>query len=301
MTVEFALGDKGDRSRGLLGLGIPLLGGEPREPIAGAVEPARGEDGFSIWRGAGCAVGIASTGCAGGVEEAAGRVYAGLLRVSRGLNLYRIWNLVPDINGRSPGGVENYRGFCRARSLAFESALGKDFKRCLPAASAVGTAADELTVVFLAGSRPSVNFENPAQVPAYDYPPEHGPRPPSFARATVTEGDDGVDAFVSGTSAVVGHRTVAPNDTLGQLDRTLENLRLISRACGLGDRFGSGDRCRRHFKVFLRNPRDLARVSLEMGGTVLAPGDRVSYLGADICRSALNVEIEVAVRGAQRA
>ena len=33
---------------------------------------------------------------------------------------------------------------------------------------------------------------------------------------------------------------------------------------------------------------------------VLAPGDRVSYLGADICRSALNVEIEFAVRGAAR-
>jgi hypothetical protein len=35
-------------------------------------------------------------------------------------------------------------------------------------------------------------------------------------------------------------------------------------------------------------------------GSLLAPGDRVSYLGADICRAALNVEIEVAVRGADR-
>jgi chorismate lyase/3-hydroxybenzoate synthase len=300
MTVEFALGDPGDYSKGLLGIGIPLLGGEPRETIMGAVEPAEGEGGFAVWRGAGRAVGIARSGAGIGIEEATSRAYAGLLRAAGGLNLYRIWNLVPSINGCAPDGLENYQRFCRARSLAFESALGTDFPRSLPAASAVGTAEAGLTVVFLAGSRPARHFENPAQVPAYRYPPEHGPRPPSFARATVAEGDGGVDVFVSGTSAVVGHETVAPYDTAGQLDRTIENLMLISRACGLGDRLGSGARCRRHFKVFLRNAGDLAPVSLEMGRRMLVPGDRVSYLGADICRSALNVEIEVAVRGADR-
>jgi hypothetical protein len=110
----------------------------------------------------------------------------------------------------------------------------------------------------------------------------------------------GCDVFVSGTSAIVGHETVAPDDTMGQLDCTLENLRLISAAAGLGERFDCGPDCRRHFKVYLRKAGDLAAVALQMERRLLAPGDKVSYLGADICRSALNVEVEVAVRGAER-
>jgi hypothetical protein len=108
----------------------------------------------------------------------------------------------------------------------------------------------------------------------------------------LVEGDEALDAFVSGTSAVRGHATVAPHDTAGQVDCTLENLRLVSRVCGLGETLGAG-RSERHFKVYLRNPSDWPSVALQLER-------RVSYLGAEICRSALNVEIEVAVRGAPR-
>ena len=298
MTVEFAFGDMGDISNGTVRIGLPLLKGEPRETVVGGVEPVGAEEGFSLWQGGACRFGVACSNPGGDIEAATGRVYAGLLRATKGLTLYRIWNVVPRINGGAPGRLENYHAFCRGRSVAFESALGTGFPRKLPAASAVGTAAGEITVAFLAGPGPARNFENPAQVPAYEYPPEHGPRPPSFARATVVENGAGIDVFVSGTSAVVGHETVAPNDTEAQLECTLTNLLGISRACGLGDHFGSGARCRRHFKVYLRRAGDLAPVALQMRRRILAPGDLVTYLGADICRSALNVEIEVAVRGA---
>jgi hypothetical protein len=33
-------------------------------------------------------------------------------------------------------------------------------------------------------------------------------------------------------------------------------------------------------------------------GTLIGPGDRVAYLQADICRAALNVEIEASILGA---
>jgi hypothetical protein len=300
MIVEFAFGDAGDESKGTLGIGLPLLGGEPRVAISGPVDPAGRDGDISLWRGAGCLVGFARVAPGSDLEGATGRIYAGILRASRGLNLYRIWNCVPRINAAGPGGLENYQAFCRGRSLAFESALGKGFSRSLSAASAVGTARDELTVAFLAGSGTPRHIENPAQVPAYEYPLEHGPRPPSFARASVVENGATQDVFVSGTSAVVGHETVAPNDTLAQLGSTFENLRLISAACGLGGRLGSGAGCRRHFKVYLRNPGDLAAVASRVEGAILSPGDSVSYLGADICRAALNVEIEVTVRGAER-
>jgi hypothetical protein len=109
-----------------------------------------------------------------------------------------------------------------------------------------------------------------------------------------------LDAYISGTSSISGHATVAPHDTPGQLACTLENLRLVSRACGLGDHLGAGGGGSRHFKVFLRNASDLEVVAPVVDRSLVAPTDRVSYLRADICRSELNVEIEAAVRGADR-
>ncbi|HEY4988380.1 MAG TPA: hypothetical protein VII09_01160 [Opitutaceae bacterium] len=300
MTVEFALGDAGDTSEGTLAMGLPLLSGQPRELLASAVEPEGDEDGIMLWRSRDNLVGFARVEHGGDIEGATGWLYARLLSAVRRLNLYRIWNCVPQINGQAPGELENYRAFCRGRSLAFEAAFGDGFARALPAASGVGTADDALTVAFLAGPLPVRHVENPSQVPAYEYPPEHGPRAPSFARATVVGSGTTVDAFISGTSAVVGHGTVAPGDTPGQVDCTLQNLVLISRACGLGDRLGSGSGCRRHFKVYLRNAGDLPAVEAELKRRLFVPGDSVSYLGAEICRAALNVEIEVVVRGSER-
>jgi chorismate lyase / 3-hydroxybenzoate synthase len=300
MTVEFAFGDTGDLSQGTLDIGLPLLGGEPRVAIAGPVEPAGKDGSLALWKGDGLVVGFASADVGGGIEAAAGRIYADILCASRGLNIYRIWNCVPLINASGPGGLENYQAFCRGRSVAFESALGTGFPKNLPAASAVGTARDALSVAFVAGTRTVRHFENPSQVPAYRYPPEHGPRPPSFARATGVGEGPGMDVFISGTSSVVGHETVAPNDTRGQLACTFDNLRLISVASGLGEHLGSGPGSRRHFKVYIRNPAELPLVREEVERRLLATGDKVTYLGAEICRAALNVEIEVAVRSAER-
>jgi hypothetical protein len=109
-----------------------------------------------------------------------------------------------------------------------------------------------------------------------------------------------MDVFISGTSAITGHATVAPHNTADQLRCTLENLRLISRECGFGDRLAAAPGSTRHFKVYLRNPGDYSATAGQMEREILVPGDRVTYLSAEICRSALNVEIEVAVRGVDR-
>ncbi len=302
MMVEFSFGDAGDTPRGTLGAGLALLSGERSETLLHEAAPHAGEQGLSLWTGPEGMVGFARVGTKDGLEAATERTYRSILRATAGLNLYRIWNFVPDINGGAGEGLENYRSFCRGRSVAFEAGLGPGFTRSLPAASAVGTESRELTVAFLAGRLPASHHENPVQTPAYDYPPEHGPRSPSFSRATVVDRSDGaIDAYVSGTSAVVGHETVAPDDTAGQLECTLANLRLISRACGLGEQIGRGGACRRYFKVYLRHAGDLGVVQREMRSQgFLADNAAVSYLRADICRAALNVEIEVAARGAMR-
>lgn len=299
MTFTFDFGAAGNDSGEHLDTGLPVLGGDPRESLMDEAKHDGMRGGLSLWTGRQGLVGLARVDPGDDLEGATCRIYGEILRAASGRNIYRMWNFVPRINGEGPGGLENYRAFCRGRSIAFEQGLGTGFKGGLPSASGVGGAGSALVVAFLAGTGTVRHVENPAQVPAYEYPPEHGPRPPSFARATVVETAAGRDVYISGTSSIVGHSTVSPDDTAGQLDCTLDNLRLISAACGLGSDLAAPGGSR-HFKVYLRNAADLPGIARELERRVLAPGDRVSYLGADICRSALNVEIEFAVRGAAR-
>jgi enamine deaminase RidA (YjgF/YER057c/UK114 family) len=98
--------------------------------------------------------------------------------------------------------------------------------------------------------------------------------------------------FISGTAAIKGHATIAPGDTAAQLDCTLENLALISRAAGLGNSLGAAGEFVRHFKIYLRHASDHAAAAARIQSTLLRPSDRITWLHADVCRAALNVEIE---------
>src|SRR5581483_8311062 len=228
-----------------------------------------------------------------GLEEATAQLYRDLLAATQGHHLARIWHYVPGINDAGADGLERYQIFCRARSLAFEQHYGIEFNARLPAASAVGTKSDTLTIVFAAGPVPPRRVENPQQTPAYDYPREHEPRAPAFARATVVPGHGRANVFISGTAAIRGHATVAPYDLAAQLECTMENLRMISGACGLGVDLDRNGGSTRSFKVYLRRPMDQPVAAAALTKNFLRATDRVSYLQADICRAPLLVEIEV--------
>ncbi len=221
-------------------------------------------------------------------------LYEHVLRLGAGREFYRIWNYVPRINESDTRGLENYRAFCLGRAQAFESVWGAGFERRLPAGSAVGGPEGELVILFVAGQAAVQHFENPDQVPAYEYPVEHGPRSPSFARATVV-GDRAQPraVFVSGTAAIKGHHSITDGGLSGQIACTLDNLKLISRASGLGDDLGAGAGAwQRHFKIYLRRAEDLAATEAALKTHLLRPGDRPTYLLSDICRRELDVEIE---------
>ena len=141
------------------------------------------------------------------------------------------------------------------------------------------------------------HFENPLQVPAYEYPGHYGPRAPSFARATVVSGPESATVFISGTAAIRGHATVAPHSTREQLECTLENLHAIAAACGLGPERGGGLGATRHFKVYVRHAADQPMVAAILQERLLTRTDRVSYVQADICRASLLVEIEATIFG----
>lgn len=284
-----------DGAAGALTLPLPVLGGDAAEEIFGSAVAIGSRHGIALCRSGSLLIGHASAPFV--AEELVARtqaLYAGVLSACGGKPLFRMWNYVPRINA-AEAGQENYRAFCVGRSLAFEAKFGVGYMERLPAASAVGCEGDRLWLVFVAGETEPRHFENPAQVPAYRYPAEHGPRSPSFARATTAVDGTRRLTFISGTAAIKGHETVAPGSLDVQLDCTLDNLRLISQAAGLGEDLRGGEESRRHFKVYLRHARDFARVRTRLEQSLFAPADAVTYLRADICRAALDLEIEATV------
>ncbi|HWA27339.1 MAG TPA: hypothetical protein VG734_16920 [Lacunisphaera sp.] len=277
--------------------GVPVLAGPATENLFGPAQPVGREGALALFRRDSWLLGGATLPLAGDLESAARRLYSDLFQATRGLHLARIWNYVPAINAPGAGGLENYRIFSRARSLAFEQHHGPNFKQLLPAASAVGTHAAALTIAFAASPHAPRHVENPLQVSAYDYPGEYGPRAPSFARATLVPGPGPHTVFISGTAAIRGHATIAPHQLAPQLACTLENLAEISRACGLGPDLDRPGRSKRHFKVYLRHAGDQAAIAAGLEQRLLKPSDVVSYLRADICREPLLVEIEATLFG----
>lgn len=299
LRVGFGSAPSAEAGRTEFLIDTPWLGGEPTEEIFPAGLSANSADpGLILYRSGSLLIGRASESFSSG--DLAGhtqQLYHRLLSACRGRHLYRVWNYVPRINALT-GGLENYRAFCKGRSLAFEQSFGGAFQRQLPAASAVGCHGSSLEVLFVAGETAPRHVENPEQVPAYHYPREYGPRSPSFSRATVVQEKEHHWIFISGTAAIKGHVTVAPGSLPEQIDCTLDNLRLISTSCGVGENLGAGGRWTRHFKVYLRHPEDYTSAAAWLKETIFLPEDRVTYLHADVCRAALNIEIEATLVGA---
>ncbi|MBL9202575.1 MAG: hypothetical protein JNL39_18835 [Opitutaceae bacterium] len=293
--LRVAFAGKSDVAGTALRIETPWLAGEATEEIFPVAVSAGDKEGIRLFRSGGLLVGCLSepfvpTDLSARSES----LYRRILSATRGLHICRIWNYLPQINSRLDG-LEHYQAFCQGRSLAFERVLGDEFQPRLPAASAVGAGGDRIDAVFVASEKVPQHFENPQQIPAYLYPPEHGPRSPSFSRATAVHDGRAAWVFISGTAAIKGHQTVAPGELEPQLDCTLDNLRLIGRSTGLGNTLGAGRVARRHFKVYLRHAADLAATQARLRRELLAPGDRVTYLHAEICRETLVVEIEATI------
>ncbi len=280
-----------------LDFNLPLLAGEPEERLFPSARALRGDGDVQLFETEGWRLGVVSQPLPteAPLEPLVEQVYRQILQVTGGFHLARIWNYIPRINDDGSDGLENYRSFCRGRAQAFEHHFGPAYKSHLPAASAVGCPPPALAVIFAASATMPRHIENPLQVPAYEYPPEHGPRAPSFARATIVPSAHQPSVFISGTAAIRGHATVAPDSTAEQLACTLGNLREISLACGLGPDLAAVPGNRRHFKIYVRHADEHPAIAAYLNTHLLQPGDSVSYLLSDICRRPLNVEIEASL------
>lgn len=221
-------------------------------------------------------------------ESAYRQVFA-LLDTLRYPYLFRFWNYIADINSHSFG-LERYRQFNLGRQDAF-LAHGRDVLGNVPAACALGSAQGPLTIGFLAGRVAPLSIENPRQISAYEYPQQHGPRSPTFSRATLVRQADYEVLFVSGTASIVGHASMHPTDVVAQTRETMTNIKaVLAEANRLANQPGF-DLSSLHYKVYVRYPAELEKIRTELTQCV---GDTLKavYLQADVCRQELLLEIE---------
>jgi len=282
-----------------------------------ALEPLSAPDLAEVWRGrgpvrtgqsgliryaesehhwAGC-ISI-DEGAAGDLSAVTETAYRALLRyhaVSPYRHVCRIWNYLADINAGADDD-ERYRQFCLGRARAFSAEAPGRRMSDYPAASAVGkkSARRSLDVCWIASRSPVTAVENPRQVSAYRYPRQYGPASPSFSRCAVTA--EGL-LLISGTASIVGHESLHSGDLDAQIGETLRNIDALLEAAAaqaLIDQttLEAGSLVR----VYLRNESDIASV-IEHLGRRFGTSVPVLVLGADICRSELLIEIEVAHQG----
>ncbi|MBC2601052.1 chorismate transformation enzyme, FkbO/Hyg5 family [Puniceicoccus vermicola] len=276
-------------------LPLPFLGGQV--PFSSKAVPVKTDDeqGWNVYLlphlGIHLVIGIQPIGDS--LESIVEERYRDLLTFIEDNRLYRVWNYIPKIN-EERGGMENYRAFCSGRSKAFHAIAGDDSVALMPSASGLGCHGEDFIVLALFGPDKVDHIENPLQVPAYRYPKDYGPRPPSFSRGTIIHRGVPI-SLISGTAAVRGHESVGGDDIRSQTEETIRNLQSILAerekvVPGLVD-----EQLHRHFTVYLRDRHDRAVVEELLGAHLLRDRDEVLWLEADICRAELKVEIEVAL------
>lgn len=282
---------------------IPVLGQDSRERIASQPGRIHSRLGFHLIESEEYLAGVLVKEVDFPLEKAAYEVYMDFLELTKDWNLFRVWNYVPYINNETSA-LENYKSFCKGRSLAFEAFYGTDFEVKLPAASAVGINDRKLVLYFIAGKADAAHIENPEQVSAFKYPQQYGPRSPSFARGTVIELAGKRVGYLSGTASIKSHKSVTLSDVAEQMYTTLDNMSLVFMNMGLvhermsfGSLMPDSAKYDRFFKVYIRNEADAAIVRELFPQSILATEeDHIIYLRSDICRYELDIEIEAVIQ-----
>jgi chorismate lyase/3-hydroxybenzoate synthase len=197
----------------------------------------------------------------------------------------RIWNFVPDIQGRLEGG-DRYMTFNAGRFTAYCEWFGgaAAFASSLPTASAIGVEDRALSVYALAADEPGQPVENPRQIPSYHYSARYGVRPPCFSRATRL----GSTLLIGGTASIRGQESHHEGDIEAQVRETCVN---ISALIGAATRSSTdGLHALRNLRVHVRDAHDASNVRALLDQ--LVPDVPIELVQAPLCRRELLVEIE---------
>lgn len=203
----------------------------------------------------------------------------------------RFWNYVPGIVESVASGMDRYMAFNRGRHTAYQQAwgTGDEFERSVPAASGVGIEGADLVIDCLCSDVPGVSVENPRQVASWRYSRRYGPRPPCFARASVTVIRGRRMLLLAGTASIVGEESLHADDAQAQVGEILRNIEALIANAG---------RTRpdpleqlTEVRIYVVHPDDIEMVERELRART-RPGIRIESAIARVCRPELLVEIE---------
>ncbi len=135
-------------------------------------------------------------------------------------------------------------------------------------------------------------MENPRQVSAFHYPPQYGPRSPTFSRAMVKDWGAGKHLYISGTASIIGHESRHRDNVLPQLTETLRNMSTLVHSAETEHGVAIHTLAElSQVKVYVRDEQDHAAVRSHIHEQ-LGKEVPVIYLGGDLCRKNLLVEVE---------
>jgi len=228
-------------------------------------------------------------------------VFAALARTSAP-HAVRMWNFIPGIHDPLRPGEDRYRVFNAGRFDAFQrwlqrlaAASGTGHAQSLPAATGVGHFSDDLVIHALGARSPGQPVENPLQTPAYLYSSAHGPRPPCFSRATVTNlGDQSQrpTLLVSGTGSIRGEASRHEGDLVGQFAESIENIERLAASIQSPPGFAlSGVETARVYHTTLADGGWISQAIRAK----LPRSAAIEVLHGVICRPELLVEIEATI------
>ena len=210
----------------------------------------------------------------------------------------RFWNCLPGIHASTGLDTDRYMTFNAGRFAAFEKWFGgaKELGVAVPSASAVGHHQEELVIHALACPKRGRAVCNPRQIAPYRYSRRFGPLPPCFARATVIDEPTPM-ILVGGTASIRGEESVHLDDLHRQAEETFENLAcLVAHASAPERAYVSSERSEwvkrfRSLRVYYPRSTDLPTIQSLVADafTNLASAE---FVGADLCRAELLIEIE---------
>ena len=232
---------------------------------------------------------------ADGMKEQSREAYRELLNATKATKhtrLVKIWNYFGEINFGEDD-TEKYRQFSIGRAEVFNE-LGVNDEDS-PTGTAIGTKdGSGLKLIALASNHAFCPVENPRQVSAFDYPRLYGPSSPKFSRGGLVSLDTHKLFLISGTAAVVGHKSNFPYDTELQTEETFRNLNVLCEQISSLDsndtRFKLDDRS--ILRVYLRDPKDYQAAVQKIEQQFGIGHEHVAYLHGIICRRELMIEID---------
>ena len=205
---------------------------------------------------------------------------------SEDYSLLRVWHYLPQLAEPS-----DYQVFCDARAQAFSS--HKEDSYC--AATVIGTGSDHGVVYFVAAHKAGIAVNNPRQTLPHLYPKHYVEPAPMFARATLKQWGDKNHLYISGTAAIVGHKSLHEGDADAQLNEIVNNLNsLLSEAAKTEHSYRKMPLARlRHIKLYVDE-----RVSVDINTLIdkhLGSDIELQVFEGQMCRTELLVEIEAMV------